>query len=123
MSFQSKITLTGQSDVPSFSDLVYQKQDIVAAALFDTNLENEVRKQLKAISVAVPDKGTEWDDYIAAHLTKATITGTDSSVILLDATLDGSNNITDYKAILVQWEGKGYSTIMQNPINSVKTFE
>ena len=123
MSFQSKITNQGTNTIPSYSDQIYAKQDTAAAALFDGNLENEVRKQLKAAGIIPPDLGTpEWDTFIATRLTQFTITGTDTSVISLDATLDGGFVVTDIGTVLVQWEGKGYSTVIGDPVNTIKTF-
>lgn len=122
MSFQDKITNTGTSTIPSFSEQLYLKQEAAAKAQFDANLEEEVRRVLKLNNEIIPDKGTpEWDTFINDRITKFTINNTETNVISLDATVNGGV-VEDAGTILVEWEGKGYNTIIQYPLNQVKTF-
>ncbi|NHZ84405.1 MAG: hypothetical protein GWP19_00810 [Planctomycetia bacterium] len=124
MSFQSKITSIGTDTIPTYSQQLFDKQKAAAETLFDENLETEIKEQLKANNINVYNlTEVEWGTFIAARLTLFTVTDTKTSVISLDATLDGGNNVTDIGTILAEWEGDGYTTTIVNPVNNVTSFE
>jgi len=122
--FLDNITKTGSTTIPSYYDQLFQKKLNDAKAVFDANLENEVRKQLKYHNIIIPDAGTpEWAQWVSDNLTQYSVSGTNTNVIAFGATDDGAGNITDIGTKLVEWEGAGYSLIIDNPETHITSFE
>jgi hypothetical protein len=124
MAFIPKIVLIGTDTVPNYSQQLFDKQKAAAESAFDVNLEAEVKRQLKANNIDTSNMTeAEWDAFIAARLTKFTVTDTNTSIISLDAIMDGSNNITDIGTKLVEWQGDGYEIKIIEPQNTITNFE
>jgi len=122
MAFLSNIIQTGVTNPETLSLHLYNKQKAAAAVSFDTNIENEVKRQLKINNIVIAD--ADWDTFVADRLTKATITDGELTThyILLDATT-GEGNITDFGTVLAKYFHEGYTIDILSPAAKITSFE
>lgn len=119
--FIDLITETGTVTVQSYFQQLFNNKKSEAEEQFDDNLKDEVIVQLRKLNITF-DTDEDFETYVPLHLTKVTITDTDTTMICHDATVEGGV-VTDYGDILVKWKGDGYLINIVDPMINVTTFE
>lgn len=105
-----------------YSKQMYDKAVAIASAQFDANVQSEVIVQLKKYNIVFASQ-TEFENFAASRLTKITISGTQTTIIALDAVIDsGTGAVTDFGTELISWTGLGYEVRFNSPYSQVTTF-